>query len=99
MRPSSAGDIVAQHLANMNVTCDWADTLDFIVTMDPYFTEGAKWSDYILPCTSRFEYDEPFGNVKAGYSQIVIQEKVIDPLFEAHTDLWIQRELASPPGP
>lgn len=36
------GDIVAQHLANMNVTCDWADTLDFIVTMDPYFTEGAK---------------------------------------------------------
>ena len=89
------GDIVAQHLANMNVTCDWADTLDFIVTMDPYFTEGAKWSDYILPCTSRFEYDEPFGNVKAGYSQIVIQEKVIDPLFEAHTDLWIQRELAS----
>ena len=89
------GDIVAQHLANMNVTCDWADTLDFIVTMDPYFTEGAKWSDYILPCTSRFEYDEPFGNVKAGYSQIVIQEKIIDPLFEARTDLWIQRELAS----
>lgn len=31
----------------------------FLVTMDPYFTEGAKWSDYILPCTSRFEYDEP----------------------------------------
>ena len=57
--------------------------------MDPYFTEGAKWSDYILPCTSRFEYDEPFGNVKAGYSQIVIQEKVIDPLFEAHTDLVV----------
>lgn len=88
------GDIVAQHMANMNETCKWADTLDFVVTMDPYFTEGAKWSDYILPCTSRFEYDEPFGNVKTGYSQIVIQEKVIDPLFEARTDLWIQRELA-----
>ena len=88
------GDIVAQHMASMNETCAWAGTLDFIVTMDPYFTEGAKWSDYILPCTSRFEYDEPFGNVKTGYSQIVIQEKVIDPLFEARTDLWIQRELA-----
>lgn len=88
------GDIVAQHMANMNETCEWAKTLDFIVTMDPYFTEGAKWSDYILPCTSRFEYDEPYGNVKTGYSQIVIQEKVIDPLFEARTDLWIQRELA-----
>lgn len=88
------GDIVAQHLANMNVTCDWAKTLDFVVSMDPYFTEGAKWSDYILPCTSRFEYDEPYGNVKTGYSQIVIQEKIIDPLFEARTDLRIQRELA-----
>ncbi len=88
------GDIVAQHLANMGETCEWVDTLDFIVTCDPYFTEGAKWSDYILPCTSRFEYDEPFGNVKTGYSQIVIQEKVIDPLFEAKTDLWIQRQLA-----
>lgn len=88
------GDIVAQHLANMNETCDWVKTLDFVVSMDPYFTEGAKWSDYILPCTSRFEYDEPFGNVKTGYSQIVIQEKIIDPLFEARTDLWIQRELA-----
>ena len=63
--------------------------------MDPYFTEGAEMVDCILPCTSRFEYDEPFGNVKAGYSQIVIQEKIIDPLFEARTDLCIQRELAS----
>lgn len=88
------GDIIAQHMANMGETCNWANTLDFIVTCDPYFTEGAKWSDYILPCTSRFEYDEPFGNVKTGYSQIVIQEKVIDPLFEARTDLWIQRQLA-----
>lgn len=99
MRPSSAGDIVAQHLANMNVTCDWADTLDFIVTMDPYFTEGAKWSDYLLPCTSRFEYDEPFGNVKAGYSQIVIQEKIIDPLFEARHRPVDPARAGEPPGP
>ena len=32
--------------------------------------------------------------LRVGYSQIVIQEKIIDPLFEARTDLWIQRELA-----
>ncbi|MCI8424523.1 MAG: molybdopterin-dependent oxidoreductase [Adlercreutzia sp.] len=88
------GDFVAQHAANMNETTRWVSTLDLVVSIDPYFTEGAKWSDYILPCTSRFEYDEPFGNVSNGYSQIVIQEKVIDPLFEAKTDLWIQREIA-----
>lgn len=88
------GDYIAQHMANMNLTQQWAQTLDLIVSIDPYFTEGAKWSDYVLPSTTRFEYDEEFGNVKSGYSQIVIQQKVIDPLFEARTDLWITRELA-----
>lgn len=92
------GDYVAQHMANMNLTQEWAKTLDLIVTIDPYFTEGAKWSDYVLPSTTRFEYDEDFGNVKSGYSQLVIQEKIIDPLFEAKTDLWIQREIASRMG-
>lgn len=88
------GDFVAQHVAAMDNLTAWVDTLDFVVSIDPYFTEGAKWADYVLPATSRFEYDEPFGNVKGGYSQIVIQEKVIDPLFEAKTDLWITREIA-----
>lgn len=88
------GDFVAQHVAAMDNLTQWVDTLDFVVSIDPYFTEGAKWADYVLPATSRFEYDEPFGNVKSGYSQIVIQEKVIDPLFEAKTDLWITREIA-----
>jgi molybdopterin-containing oxidoreductase family molybdopterin binding subunit len=89
-----AGDFIAQHLANMSKTQEWAKTLDLIVTIDPYFTEGGKWADYILPSTTRFEYDEDYGNVKSGYSQIVIQEKVLDPLFEAKTDLTIQREFA-----
>ena len=92
------GDYVAQHMANMNLTQKWAETLDLIVTIDPYFTEGAKWSDYVLPSTSRFEYDEDFGNVKSGYSQLVIQQKIVDPLFEAKTDLWIQREIATRMG-
>ena len=72
----------------------WARSLDLIVTVDPYFTEAAKWADYVLPMTTRFEYDEDFGNIKSGYSHIVMQEKVLDPLFEAKTDLWFQREIA-----
>ncbi len=88
------GDFIAQHVADMNLTTQWADTLDLIVSIDPYFTEGAKWSDYILPATSRFEYDDEIGNIADGYSQLVLQEKVIEPLFEAKTDLWITREIA-----
>ena len=88
------GDFVAQHFANMAVTEEWVKTLDLVVSIDPYFTEGAKWADYVLPATTRFENDAEVGNVACGYSQIILQEKIIDPLFEAKTDFWIQKEVA-----
>lgn len=89
-----AGDIIAQHFANMGVTEQWVRGLDLVVSMDAYFTEGAKWADYVLPLTTRFENDADFGNLKIGYNQIVAQQKIIDPLFEAKTDLWVEREIA-----
>lgn len=88
------GDFVAQHFANMAVTEEWVKKLDLVVSIDPYFTEGAKWADYVLPATTRFENDAEVGNVACGYSQIILQEKIIDPLFEAKTDFWIQKEIA-----
>ncbi len=88
------GDFMAQHFANMSKTEDWARSLELIVSIDPYFTEGAKWADYVLPATTRFELDAPVGNAKVGYNQVVLQNKVIDPLFESKTDFWIQKEFA-----
>ncbi len=90
----AVGDAYIQRMADCTSAEDWVKSLDLIVTADPYFTESAKWSDYILPLTTRFEYDEDYGNIKNGYSHIVMQEKVIEPLFEAKTDLWFTRELA-----
>ena len=90
----SVGDLLAQKAANMRLTEEWAKTLDLIVSADVYFTEGCKWADYVLPLTSRFEYDAEIGNVKYGYNHVCLQEQVLEPLFEAKTDLWFQRELA-----
>lgn len=87
-------DTLHQHMANMNKTAEWAKQLEFIVTIDPYFTEGAKWADIILPCATRFELEEEIGNVKPGYNSIVVQNRVLEPLFESHSDFWIQKELA-----
>lgn len=87
-------DTIHQHIGNMNKTVEWAKDLEFIVTIDPYFTEGAKWADIILPCSTRFELEEEIGNVKTGYNSIVVQNRVLDPLFESHSDFWIQKELA-----
>ncbi|MFR3091311.1 MAG: molybdopterin dinucleotide binding domain-containing protein [Eggerthella lenta] len=88
------GDVLQQHIGNMNKTTEFARGLDFIVTIDPYFTEGAKWADVILPATTRFENDAEVGSVKIGYSNIVLQNKIIEPLFEARTDFWIGKEIA-----
>lgn len=90
----AVGDAYIQRMADCTTAEDWIKSLDLIVSADPYFTESAKWSDYILPLTTRFEYDEDYGNIKNGYSHIVLQEKIIEPLFEAKTDLWFTRELA-----
>ena len=32
--------------------------------------------------------------MKIGYSNIVLQNKIIEPLFEARTDFWIGKEIA-----
>ena len=88
------GDNPAQYGASMNKTKDWFNLIDFIVVVDPYFHETSNYADYILPATTRFEYDEEVGNVHGCYNQIGLQEKVVEPLFEAKTGLWIEREFA-----
>lgn len=91
----AVGDAYIQRMADCTSAEDWVRSLDLIVQADPYFTESCKWADYVLPLTTRFEYDEDYGKIANGYSHILLQEKVIDPLFEAKTDLWFTRELAA----
>ena len=94
----SFGDHFCQRIPNLKDTTDWIETLDLVVVAEPYFTEGCKWADYVLPVTSRYENDEEISNVATGYNQIVLQEKVIDPLFENKTDCWIQSQIAKRMG-
>lgn len=88
------GDTVQQKFGNMNKTTEWIKGLDFVVSIDVYFTEGAKWADLILPVCSRFENDEEIGGITSGYNNLVLQTKVIDPLFESKTDFWVEKEIA-----
>lgn len=89
----SFGDDLAQHYGNMGKSEEWYRSLDLVVMLDPYYTESCKWADYVLPLTTRFENDADYGDVRTGYNNIVMQNKVIDPLFEAKTDFWVQREI------
>ncbi|WP_165045534.1 MULTISPECIES: molybdopterin-dependent oxidoreductase [unclassified Adlercreutzia] len=88
------GDNPAQYGATAGKTWNWLNKIDLIVMIDPYHRETEKYADYVLPTTTRFERDDECGTIVSGFNQIVMQQKVIDPLFEAKTGLWIEREFA-----
>lgn len=92
------GDMFQQHYANMNVTKEWLNSLDFVLYIDIYHTTSADWADIILPACSKFETSEEVESLKVSYGHVLAQGKVLDPLFESKPDLEIERLLAQAMG-
>jgi anaerobic dimethyl sulfoxide reductase subunit A len=69
-----------------------SDRLDFVVSADIFLTTGCLFSDIVFPVMTPWEY-------KYGYSDTMNREaiaannKMIEPLFEAKEDWWIDLEL------
>lgn len=87
------GNSLVQHLGNWTTTKAWLDTLDLVVTIDPYFCDSANYSDIVLPGTTCFEMRDANGNVQVNKNHVLIQQKVIEPLFDSKTDFEIEHEL------
>ncbi|WP_165056515.1 MULTISPECIES: molybdopterin-dependent oxidoreductase [unclassified Adlercreutzia] len=83
-----------QVAGNQNRTDEWARSLDFIVVQDIWHTPTVDWADIVLPVCSHFECDEEIGFVRALRGHVLLQQRVLDPLFESKTDFWIEREMA-----
>lgn len=67
------------------------EQLDLMVTVDLYMTKTAEKSDLVLPAVTYFEaYDL---NLSAWHYWIGINQKAIEPCYEAKSDLQIAREL------
>ncbi len=66
-------------------------SVEFALCQDFFLTTGARYSDLVLPVTTRWE--------RAGYTAIPNREaafwasQVIDPLFEAKDDDWIDWQI------
>lgn len=88
------GDTIQQRAANMNQTIDWVNGLDFIVVADAWHVTSVDYADIVLPVCSKFELEEEIGWVRAKRNHVLLQQKVIDPVFQAHSDFWIECELA-----
>lgn len=83
-----------QIAANQNRTDEWAKTLEFVVVQDIWHTPTVDYADIVLPVCSHFECDEEVGFLRALRGHVLLQQKVLEPLFESKTDFWIEREMA-----
>jgi anaerobic dimethyl sulfoxide reductase subunit A len=65
--------------------------VEFAVTQDFHLTTGARYSDLVLPVTTMWERDGYL--VSPNREAAFWASKVIDPLFEAKDDDWIDWEI------
>ena len=64
--------------------------LDFMVVLDRFMTEDAKYADVVLPATTLWENDS-FCEYPGG---IRLREQIIEPVGEAKAELFIYQQLA-----
>ncbi len=65
--------------------------VEFVLTQNMFFTTEARYSDVVLPVISKWE---EYGGLLTGNREILIfYNQVIDPLFEAKSDMWIAKEI------
>lgn len=87
------GNTLQQHWANFNKTKEWLDTLDFIITIDPFHNSSANYSDIVLPATTAFESEYDIVNMQINRNHVLLSEKVIEPLHDSKSDFQIEKEL------
>jgi anaerobic selenocysteine-containing dehydrogenase len=71
------------------------DRLEFVVVADEFMTDTASYADIVLPSTSWFENDDL---LVALHPYMVIQEKAIEPLYEAKSNWDFFKLLAEKMG-
>lgn len=92
------GDIPTQKAANWNITKAWLEKLDFVCLADIYHSSVADYMDLILPACSKFESTDEIGGIKSFNGYVMTNQKVLDPLFEAKTDFYIEKGIAEAMG-
>lgn len=89
------GDAMLLRSADRNKQIEWLKSMDFIVTVDPYFVDSVYFSDIVLPASTRFECRDEYGFVYSARNHIMLQEKVIEPLYESKPDFEIDVLVSS----
>jgi len=95
----SQGNYLLQRFADLNQTIEWVKGLELVVVIDFLHNPSVDFADIVLPAAeSTFENEYELGNLQINRSHVLLQSKVIDPLFESKTDFQIEKELCAKLG-
>ncbi|MFA5535921.1 MAG: molybdopterin-dependent oxidoreductase [Bacillota bacterium] len=92
------GNTIQQHFANLGKTAKWVDTLDFVVTIDPFHSTSVDYSDIVLPASTSFEWEYDIGNMLISRNHVLLQQKILEPLHQSKSDFQIEKEIAEKMG-
>ena len=67
--------------------------LAFLVVIDPFMTRTARMADVVLPASTCFEKTQ-LNRAGVRTHPAVLQDRVIEPLYDSRPDWWIVFELA-----
>ena len=66
--------------------------VEFVLAQNLFLTTDARYADVVLPVTSQWE--RPGGLLTGNREILIYHRRIVKPLFEAKTDMWIVTELA-----
>jgi anaerobic selenocysteine-containing dehydrogenase len=72
--------------------------LEFIVTADVFMSASAQYADIVLPACTQYEFTDLIVPQPHAHTYLMLQQKVIEPLYESKPDLDILTELAGKMG-
>ncbi len=85
------GDVPFLQRGNANETAAWLKSLDFVAVSEIYNSTICAYADIVLPSTSRFECKEDWKALRSLFGNVLLQQKALEPMFEAKDDLEIER--------
>ena len=88
------GAPISQFFGNQGRTEEWLRSLDFVAVQEVYHTTDCDWADIVLPVSSHFETEGKVGMLRPFRGAALLQQQVLEPMFESHSDFWIECEVA-----
>lgn len=92
------GNALSQWFANSSRVEAWIDKLELVVVVEIFHNDSVNYADIVLPTCTNFESEYEVSNLQIRRNHIMLQQKVIAPLFESKSDFQIEKELAGKLG-